>query len=166
MLTFVCARVRSWPKNWLNCAGVYKVPYPPPIIKFVGEKYQVMKRWREYHGFGEEYNVKKESGSNIIFLIKGCWKYQEGRGAGNFWEENLDLKKNGGGQEYQVVGNLGRPCNYDLSPIISLLVCGGKWQLTFCWKITAVFNNNNAKYTKIWKIITLFYTIFSKECRV
>ena len=41
-------------------SGVYKVPYPSPLGKFmksVGEEYQVVKRGREYHGCGEEYNI-------------------------------------------------------------------------------------------------------------
>ena len=47
--------------------GVYKVPYSPTHVEFiqsVGEQYQVM-RGREYHGCGEEYNVKKGRGEAI-----------------------------------------------------------------------------------------------------
>ena len=44
---------------------MYIVPYPPG-----GEDYQVVKRRREYHGCGEEYNVEKmERGSNSVFSI-------------------------------------------------------------------------------------------------
>ena len=31
-------------------------------------------------------------------------------GRGIFWEENKDLKKSGGGEEYQVVGNFIHSC--------------------------------------------------------
>ena len=38
------------------------------LIKSVWEEYQVLKRGREYHGGGKEYNAeKKEWGSNLIF---------------------------------------------------------------------------------------------------
>ena len=40
------------------------------FIKSVGEENQVVKRVREYHGCGEEFNVeKKKRGSNTIFPI-------------------------------------------------------------------------------------------------
>ena len=36
----------------------------------VGEEYQVVKRGREYHGCGEEYNMEERvRGTNIIFII-------------------------------------------------------------------------------------------------
>ena len=53
------------------CPGVYKVPYSP-LFKSVGEEYQVVKRGREFHGCGEEYNVTRG----------------KGEGDGNFEEES------------------------------------------------------------------------------
>ena len=56
--------------------GCIKFPIPVlswkggEFIKFVGEEYQVVKRGREYHGCGEEYNSKKrEKGSIFIFSL-------------------------------------------------------------------------------------------------
>ena len=77
-----------------NQRGVYQVCW---------EEYQVVKSGREYHGCGAEYNVvKREKGSNIIFpiilrLLGRISSGEEGMGDGNFWEENQDLKKWGGG---------------------------------------------------------------------
>ena len=52
---------------------MYKIPYPSLLGKFiksVGIEYQVLKRGREYHGCGEEYNILiREMGCNIIFPI-------------------------------------------------------------------------------------------------
>ena len=68
-----------------DCVMLYIVPYPlGGVFKSVGEEYQVVKRGREYHGFGEEYNAEKsERGSNIIFpiILNAVWKNKEwGRG--------------------------------------------------------------------------------------
>ena len=53
--------------------GFIKFLTPPPVrgkfIKFVGEEYHVVKRGREYHVCGEEYNVGKwESGRKITLI--------------------------------------------------------------------------------------------------
>ena len=62
-----------------------------------------MKRVREYHGCGEEYDVKKGKG-------EGCWEeYQEGMDT-EFWGRKSRLKENGDGEEYQVVGNFTHNC--------------------------------------------------------
>ena len=45
--------------------GLYKVPYSP----LFGEEYQVVKRWKKYHGCREEYNAGNRK-SNIIFPKK------------------------------------------------------------------------------------------------
>ena len=74
-----------------------------------------MKRGRKYHGLGEEYNVeKRERGSNIIFplilrLFRRISSGEEGKGFGNYEEENKALKMNWGGEEYQVEGNFINP---------------------------------------------------------
>ena len=63
------------------------------FIKSVGEEYQVVKREREYHGCGEEYNVEKRKWvSNTIFpmilrLLEKISSVEEGKGP----EENQDL---------------------------------------------------------------------------
>ena len=45
---------------------MYKVPWGrEEFIKSAGEEYQVVKRGREHHGFGEEYNVEKGKGEAI-----------------------------------------------------------------------------------------------------
>ena len=50
-------------------AGVYNV-YCIKFIKANGEECQVVKRGKENHGCGEEYEVeKRESGINIIFPL-------------------------------------------------------------------------------------------------
>ena len=40
------------------------------FIKSVGEDYQVVKRGREYHGCGDEYNVKKGEGKQYHLPYK------------------------------------------------------------------------------------------------
>ena len=52
-----------------------------------------MKRRREYHGCGEEYNVKKGKGeaisSSLVLMAVGKnIKCERGKGDGNFGEEN------------------------------------------------------------------------------
>ena len=75
----------SWLKGWqvsrspwgveeLEARGVYSSLSPPggrgKFIKCVGEEFQVVKRRREYHGCGEEYNLEKmERGSNSVLSI-------------------------------------------------------------------------------------------------
>ena len=65
-----------------------------------------MKRGREYHGCGEEYN--RERVGNITFPlihIKAVGKnIKLGRGR-KFWKQIKIFKKNQGGEEYQIVGN-------------------------------------------------------------
>ena len=57
-----------------------------------------MKRGREYHGSGEEYDVKRES--NIIFSLKLrlLGRISSGKGDGHFLEESQYFKK-GFGEE-------------------------------------------------------------------
>ena len=55
------------------------------FIKFAWEEYQVVKRGREYHGCGEEYNIeKRKRGSNIIFPIM-LGRISSGEGDGICW---------------------------------------------------------------------------------
>ena len=84
--------------------GMYKGPYPPwKFIKSVGEEYQVVKRKREYHGCGEEYNMEKGKGEAKSFSLKywGSWEeYQMGK---RWWEQEFlgrkqDFKKIGWGR--------------------------------------------------------------------
>ena len=79
------------------------------FIKSVGEENQILKIGREYHGCGEEYNVKKwERGNYIIFFVK-LWllgrisSREKGKGR-KFWGKIMILK-NWGGEEYTVIGN-------------------------------------------------------------
>ena len=73
---------------------MYKVPY----LKSVGEEYQVVKRGREYHGCGEQYNLKKrERGSNMIFsmilrLFGRVSSWGEGKGSVNMGKKIKILK--------------------------------------------------------------------------
>ena len=85
---------------------MYKVTTPPPravwkFIQIFWEEYQVVKRGREYHGCGEEYNVEKEGKGkqyHITLNIEAVGEeYQLGKRGGRFGE---DLK-NGGGKEYE-----------------------------------------------------------------
>ena len=69
------------------------------FIKSIREKYQVVKRGREYHGCGEEYNVEKKRKGKQYHLSYNIWafgkniKWEKREGDGNFGEENQDLKK-------------------------------------------------------------------------
>ena len=75
-----------------------KVHYPHlgSLVKSAGEEYQVVKRGRDYHGCGEEYNAEK-SGKvkhyhrlyDIGAVVKNI-KWDKGEGNGNFVEENQD----------------------------------------------------------------------------
>ena len=63
------------------------------FIQLVGEEYKVVARGREYHDFGDEYNVeKKGSGSNIIFstILRLLGKISRGAEGNENWEENQD----------------------------------------------------------------------------
>ena len=79
-------------KNNNKKQGCIKFLIPPSwgggVIKPVGEEYKVVERGTEYHGYREEYNMKK--GKQIIFpiILKNIGEYQVGEGDENFWEEN------------------------------------------------------------------------------
>ena len=63
-----------------------------------------VKRGREYHVCGEEYNIKKsERGSNIILYLIHLIYNINTVGGGNFGEENQDLKNMGSGGEYKTL---------------------------------------------------------------
>ena len=71
------------------------------FIRFV--VYKVVKRGRQYHGCGEEYNVeKRERGSNIIFpmilrLLGRISRREAGKGPGwTFFGEKSRFKKKSG----------------------------------------------------------------------
>ena len=73
-----------------------------------------MKKGREYHGRGEEYNVDKgkEKAYHLPYNVKAVGKnikWGRGKGDGNFGEENQDYK-NGDGEEYQVECNFIHHC--------------------------------------------------------
>ena len=56
-----------------------------------------MKRGRESHGCGEEYNLKKGNGKQYyphynILAVGLNVKWERGEGVEHFWEENKDLK--------------------------------------------------------------------------
>ena len=63
------------------------------FIMSIGEEHQVVKRGREYHDCGEEYNVeKREGGSNIIFpkILRLLGRISSGEKRTEIWEENLN----------------------------------------------------------------------------
>ena len=77
------------------------------FIKSIREEYQVVKRRKEYHSFGEEYKMKKrERGSNIIFSIifRLLEEYKREKGKGT----KINLK-NEGGEDYQIARNFIHP---------------------------------------------------------
>ena len=76
-----------------------------------------MKRGREYQYYccWEEYNVEKKGKGkecHLPYIVEAVRNIKWGKGEwdGNFGEENQDLKKNRGREEYQVVGNFIHPC--------------------------------------------------------
>ena len=97
--------------NWSR--GVKSFLSPPwgKFIKSVEEECQVVKRGREYHGCGEEYNVeKRERGSKIIvpMILKLLGRISRGK-VTEILGKKIKIIKNGGGEEYQVVGNFIHP---------------------------------------------------------
>ena len=96
-------------QHFINYQGCRKflVPLPQPLR----EEYQVVKKERGYHGCGEDYNVKKVRGSNIIFpgifimAVGKDIKWGKREGSGTFWEENKGFEKERSGEEYQAVRN-------------------------------------------------------------
>ena len=78
--------------KFLSSQGCIKL-----IIKYVGKEYQVLKRGREYHGFGENITWKKrDRGSNVIFssILRLLGRRSSGkRGSGRkFWGRKSRFK--------------------------------------------------------------------------
>ena len=62
------------------------------LIKSVGEEYQIVKRGREYHCCGEEYNMKRGIGNYIIFplilqLLERISSGEKGNGTEISWKK-------------------------------------------------------------------------------
>ena len=94
---------------------MYKVPYKVYQVCWGKiSRCEEGRRGREYHGCGEEYNVeKRERGSNIIFpiIMRQLGRISSGE-KGKEMEISgmkIKIKKNGGGEKYQVVENFIHP---------------------------------------------------------
>ena len=103
------------PTRWGTCLGYGRLCLPRSggptwegeFIKSVGEEYQIVKRGKEYHGCGKEYNVENRvRRSNIIFpmifmLLKSITSWEEGRGS-KFWGRKSRLKIIGVGRNIKL----------------------------------------------------------------
>ena len=66
----VCVRLATLVQGTAQGCIKFLPPSGGKFIKYVGEEYKVVKRGRECHVCGKEYNVeKRERGSNIVFPI-------------------------------------------------------------------------------------------------
>ena len=78
------------------------------VDKSDGEEYQVVKRGREYHGYGEECNVGKGKPYHRIYIFEAIFQVGKRGRRLKFRGRKSRLKK-GGGEKYQVVGNFIHP---------------------------------------------------------